>query len=99
MRQQEVSMRIARGALIFVGTISIILALLGCWYNFVALRTDYSAPPQPMGEPYFYWALYTMSTICIVCYAVLFYIGVQMIRGRTDVVRLLVFLIVVEVLY
>src|SRR5438128_12333573 len=40
-----------------------------------------------------------MSTICIVCYTVLFYIGVQMIRGRTDVVRLLVFLVVFEILY
>jgi hypothetical protein len=83
----------------FVGAISIILALLGWSYNFVTLRADYSAPPHPIGEPYFYWALYTMSTVCIVCYALLFYIGVQMIRGKTDVVRLLTFLIVFEVLY
>ena len=92
-------MRIARVALGFVGAVAIVLALCGFAYNFSTIRVDYSNAFGHDIDPYFYHAFYTMSAICLACYTLLLYIGVQMIRGKTDVTRLLVLLIAFEVLY
>jgi hypothetical protein len=92
-------MSVARGVLGFVGVVSIILALLGWWYNYTTMRVDFSQLQRQEDLPYFYQAFYTMSGICIVCYFVLFYVGVQMIRGKTDTVRLLTLLLLFEFLY
>lgn len=90
-------MRIARFALGFVGAVAIVLALSGFAYNFSTIRVNYSNAFADI-EQYFYHAFYTMSAICLACYTLL-YIGVQMIRGKTDVTRLLILLIAFEVLY
>lgn len=92
-------MRVAKAALIFVGIAAIILAIVGLVYNFASLCADFSSLLQKNEVPYFYPAFYAMSVICIVCYVLLFYVGVQMIRGEPHVTRLLVLLIVFEILY
>ncbi len=92
-------MNFARAALIGVGVSSVLLALLGLIYNMMSLRADFSALQGQVDAPYFYPAFYIMSAICIVCYFALLYIGVQLMRGRTNVVLLLVLVVVFEILY
>jgi hypothetical protein len=92
-------MSIARIALALVGIVAIGLALVGCAYNALTLSADFSQLNDPDVERFFYPAFYTMTAVCIGCYLLLFYIGVQMVRGKTSVTRLLVLLLVFEVLY
>lgn len=92
-------MSIARVAIVFVGVTTILLALAGCWYNWNSLFADFSQVQGKFDVPYFDAAFYTMTAVCVLCYVVLLFVGVQLIRGRTNVVRLLVLVLVFEVLY
>ncbi len=92
-------MSLARAALIGVGVVSIVLSILGLIYNFGTLGADFSGLHQQVDAPFFYSAFYIMSAICILCYFALLYIGVQFIRGKTNVVRLLILVLVFEILY
>lgn len=92
-------MRVARLTLAFVGIVAIILALFGFGYNLLSLSADFSKNLRREVETYFYPAFYTMSAICIGCYALLTYVGVQLLRGKTDITRLLILLLLFEFLY
>lgn len=89
----------ARIAMIVVGTVSIVAAVMGLWCNFTTLFTDFSGIVKEQNIPYFYPAFYTMSYICIVCYACLLICGVQFLRLRTNLFKLFVGIIIFEVLY
>jgi hypothetical protein len=92
-------MTVARAALVAVGVVSAVLALAGFWYNFTSISADFSHMLPQIDAPYFYQAFYTMSAICLACYCLLLYIGVQLIRSKTNMVTLLTLLLLAEVLY
>jgi len=96
-------MKVARGVLIGVGLLSIAFALLGLLYNSSTLAVGFSGafsgPARDLEVPYFVPAFYTMSAICIGCYAVLFVCGVQFVRLRAGVLPLFVGVLLFEVVY
>ena len=96
-------MKVARGLLIGVGLLAIAFALLGLLYNSSTLAVGLSGAFSELARDreldYFYPAFYTMSAICIGCYAVLFVCGVQFVRVRTGVLPLFVGVLVFEVVY
>jgi hypothetical protein len=92
-------MTLPRVALVLVGVVSIIVALMGLWYNLSALDADFSTVIGQLDLPYFYPAFYIMSAICVTCYFLLLYVGVQLIRGSTTVFRLLLLVVLFEILY
>ena len=96
-------MKIPKGVLVTVGVCSTALALLGLWYNLHTLLVSLSGTFSDLVErhdiPHFYTAFYTMSAICIVCYAILLFCGVQFVRSRTGVFPLFVGVLVFEVAY
>jgi len=96
-------MKIAKGALVTVGIVCIVFALLGGWYNSTTLLGSLSGVFSDLVEqhdiPYFYVAFYTMSAMCLLCYAILLFCGVQFLRFRTGVFPLFVGVLLFEVAY
>ena len=86
----------ARRALRFVGVAGIIFAGLGLWFNGTSILKEFPYDPS---QPYFRQAFYTMSAICVACYLILAYLGVQFIRAKTAPLRLFVGLMIFEVAY
>ena len=65
-----------------IGVLGILCAVLGLLYNAAfSINVSNGGPKQDF--PYFYPAFYFMTAVCIACYAVLIFFGVQFIRGRT----------------
>ena len=60
--------------MIGMGIVSISMAVVGLWYNLTTLFTNFSSLVQEYDIPHFYPAFYTMSTICIGCYLVLYFL-------------------------
>ncbi len=85
-----------RRVLRFVGGVGIIFAGLGLWFNGSTIFTGLSSNPSP---PYFWHAFYAMSAICIACYLILAYVGVQFVRAKASPLRLFVGLMIFEVAY
>jgi len=85
-----------RRLLRFVGVAGIIFAALGLWYNGTTVFAEFSPGPS---EPYFSSAFYAMSAICVVCYGILIYVGIQFARLKTSALSLFVGLMVFEVAY
>src|SRR4051812_6416066 len=81
-----------------IGTVAILCAAFGFWYNFTVLRTVLWGPLNE-AESYFFPALYVMSTVCIACYALLTFFGIQFLRGRAEHLRRFVMLMGFEVMY
>jgi len=92
-------MKKAQGFLIALGVVTIVLGLLGLWYNSASLFANFADVVQEHDIPYFYPAFYVMSAICIICYILLLYCGIQFIRLRTDIMRLFVGVLIFEVIY
>jgi hypothetical protein len=92
-------MKKAKGFIVAVGIVSIVLAVLGLWYNATTLFTDFSDFVQEKDIPYFYPAFYIMSAICIMCYAALLFCGVQFLRLRTYLFGFFVSVLIFEVVY
>jgi len=79
-----------------VGVAGIIFAGLGLWYNGSMIFAEF---PDDPSEPYFRHAFYTMSAICVACYSMLAYVGVQFVRAKSSPLRLFVGLMIFEVAY
>ena len=92
-------MKKAKAIMITVGVISILLAVVGFWYNLTTLFTDFSELVQKQDIPHFYPAFYLMSAICIGCYIILLICGVQFVRLRTRLLKLFSGVIIFEVVY
>ena len=92
MRRESVILRI-------VGTMAILLAGLGIWYNLFGLSFFLLNREHDPETPYFLAAFMIMSTICIVCYILLIVTGVQFVRGKTGLARLFTGVLIFEVLY
>jgi hypothetical protein len=71
--------KIPQGTLTIVGLATVVLAVLGLWYNYSTLLLDYSSPLEQSSKKHdvtdFYPIFYTMSVICVVFYV---------LRGSTD---------------
>ena len=92
-------MTVAKVALAGVGIVAIALAMMGFWYNWTTLDTDFSPIVQKAGTPYFYHAFYVLTVICLACYFALLYIGIEFCRGRTTALPLFVFLLLFELVF
>ena len=92
-------MSAARGALIVLGVATCALAGQGLLYNIGSLQTDFSRLSEQVNAPHFSKAFYAMSTICIAFYVALVYVGIQFIRGKTNVWPLFLFVLVFELFY
>jgi len=93
------NMKLPKAILRGVGMVSILLALLGLFYNGLSLSANFSQFHDDRDVPFFYPAFYTMSAICILCFVLLLVLGIQFIRIKLGAVRVFVFLVVFEVLY
>ena len=92
-------MKKAKAAIVVVGIASIFMATAGLLYNLVTLSVDMSEFAQDPDLPYLYPAFYTMSAVCISCYAALLACGIQFARMRTGLLWLFVVVIASEVVY
>jgi hypothetical protein len=67
--------KIPQGTLTIVGLATVVLAVLGLWYNYSTLLLDYSLPLQQSSKEHdvtdFYPIFYTMSVICVGFYMLL----------------------------
>jgi uncharacterized membrane protein YozB (DUF420 family) len=101
--RRVMSGKIPRHTLTVVGVTTVVLAMLGLWYNYSTLFLDYSLPLEQSGKEHalqnFYPIFYRMSVICIVFYLILLASGVQLIRKKTGWVFVLLGVVVMEVLY
>ena len=90
-------------ALVMVGLGSVVLAILGLWYNSTTLFADYTAVIDDLKNEndlsHFYRALYAMSAICVVFYVGLFISGIQLIRKKVIWVFVLSGVIALEIGY
>ncbi|OYW73128.1 MAG: hypothetical protein B7Z37_22710 [Verrucomicrobia bacterium 12-59-8] len=86
-----------------IGAIAILCAVFGLWYNAYTLELAFSGKLQARGEPheepYFELAFYVMSAVCVICYLLLIFFGIQFLRGRTVHVRAFTRLLIFEVIY
>lgn len=86
-----------------IGSISVITALFGLWYNgstlLVAFSGAFSDDKTTEEMPYLLLAFYSMSAICIVCYFFLAIFGYQFIRGRYHNMSKFVALVIFEVVF
>jgi len=90
----------AQMSLIAIGVVCVISAAFGLFYNFSTLTVALSrAFPTDKDSPYFYQAFYTMSSVCILCYLLLFCCGVAFLRRSVRLVWLFVSLMIFEVIY
>jgi len=92
--------KIAAAAL---GVVSILCAALGLFYNASSILAGFSGAFQKLVDDeklsHFYPAFYTMSAVCVACYLILFFCGVEFLRSRFRFVWLFVALLVFEVVY
>jgi hypothetical protein len=95
----ERTMKKEKTALVVVGSTSILMALVGLWYNSSSLLAHSQDLTEELDTPYFNLAYFTMSAVCIVCYIALFACGVQFIRLRTGHLLFFAALLGFEVVY
>jgi hypothetical protein len=85
--------------LVVVGVASLAVAVFGAWYNFStfgAVAADLQPDPK---APYYHQAFYIMSGFCVAFYLALAAIGIQLIRGKTNVWGWLLGVVILEVAY
>ena len=89
--------------LILIGVFSIGLAVAGIAYNAFMLNNDFSSVfaelNNEINQKHFYVAFYTMTTICVSFFTLLFITGVQLLRGKLFWLNVLLLIIVFEVMY
>jgi glucan phosphoethanolaminetransferase (alkaline phosphatase superfamily) len=93
----------AKIAAIVLGVVSVICAGLGLFYNTSSVFTSFSGAFQKLVDDeklsHFYPAFYTMSAVCVACYLLLFFCGVEFLRSRFRFVWLFVSVLAFEVIY
>jgi hypothetical protein len=93
----------AKSLVLFVGAAACLAAVFGFWYNIQTLTGAFSdksvALVQKQHLAFFYPAFYIMSAICVACYGVLLACGVDLLRGRLGLARLLTGVVIFEVIY
>ncbi len=92
-------MKLAKFYIRAVGIISIILAIIGIGYNMLGLSADFSDVHNNYEIPYFYYAFYIMSSICMVCYAFLIICGIKFLFLKTRIYKLFIGILVFEIIY
>jgi len=89
--------------LVIVGIFSILMASLGLMYNLDSITADFSTVITELQAEndmqYFYTAFYTMTSICVFIYILLFISGIQLIRGYTLFSYVLLGIVIFEVVY
>jgi len=58
-----------------IGVVSILMAVLGLFYNATTISADFSPFHDDRDVPFFYAAFYTMSAICISSFVLLLVLG------------------------
>jgi hypothetical protein len=95
--------RAAKIVLQVIGAVAILCAGFGLYYSVSSLIVSFSgafaAIESRHDTLYFYPAFYTMSAICIGCYALLAVFGIQFIRGQVAHLQSFITLVVFEVVY
>jgi len=86
-----------------VGSLAILAAAFGFWYNFESFAAFQSGAFDDAGlateTPYFHQAFLTMSGVCVACYAVLAICGIQFLRLESGLWWLFAVASAVEVLF
>ena len=97
------SEKMAGYMLALVGVTSIIVGMLGLWFNSGALSAHFSSVIEDLGKEYdlknFYPIFYMMLAICMVFYLTLVVSGIQLIRKKVGWVFVLLAVVVLEVFY
>jgi hypothetical protein len=93
----------ARNSALALGIISIICAALGILYNALSMFTNFSGAFEVVVDkyklPYFYQSFYIMSTVCVICFLILLFCGIEFLQSRTRFVWLFVSVMAFEVIY
>jgi len=80
-----------------------VTALLGLFYNasslFAAYAGAFDRMPGKVNLPYFEFAFFVMSSICVSCYLVMIVCAIDLLRLRLRTGQLLAFVLVFEVGY
>ena len=86
-----------------IGTLTLVVALFGLWYNALSFTQIYSDPnfESILGNPvpYFRQAFYTLSAIWVLCYVALIWCGVQFLRLDTSWWWLLAAISAIELIF
>lgn len=88
---------------VVLGVVSVLCAAVGLFYNASSLFISFSGGFQTLVVreklSYFYPAFYTMSAVCVACYLILFFCGVEFLRSRFRFVWMFVSVLAIEVIY
>lgn len=86
-----------------IGVAALLCAAFGLWYNITVLGNFWSrrlhVDAWRHDAPYFFPAYGIMSTVCLACYGLLAFFGIQFLRGRADHLRRFAILMIFEVAY
>ena len=85
--------------LVFVGSSSLAMAILGTSFNLSLLYAGEPTTIQDVNQAYFINAFYTMTTTCIIFFAILFITGIQLIRGKIFWANILLLIAVIGFIY
>jgi len=88
----------AKFALALVGVAAILLAVLGLLYNAMTV-TLLLGDHGDEETPYFRQAFFVMSAVCVACYVVIAFCGIQFVRQRPGGVWLFGGILILEMLY
>lgn len=93
----------ARIAAVVLGIVSILCATLGLFYNACSIYPILSGAFQMLIDDeklaHFYPVFYIMSAVCVACYLILFFCGVEFLRSRFRFTWLFVAVLAFEVIY
>jgi hypothetical protein len=89
----------ARIAFRVIGGLSLFFAVAGLLYNIGYLTAIISAYKPDPEAPFFWYAFLIMSSICVVCYLLLIFLGIQFLRLRHQGIRIFVALMIFEIVY
>ncbi len=92
-------MKTARTVLRIVGIFTILIAALGILYESRTLLFGFPRFSPEKETPYFYHALYSMSSVCIVFYALLVISGFHLVKYNIRILRLFYAVLLTEVIY
>lgn len=88
---------------IVVGVALVLVSCLGLCYNAMTGLAGFAGAFEAMAKkvdlPYFYLAFYSMSGICVLCYGLLLWCGVDLIRSCLRSARLAMLVLGFEVIY
>jgi len=92
-----------KALMVVIAVVALLTALFGLYYNgismFTAIIGGFSDLTTQHGLSHFYPAFYTMSAVCILCYALLLTCSIALLRSRLRWSRLLTGVLIFEVVY